>query len=61
MEINEATYHNNVANQFNGNISITIYGVDEEGQKAIGKATEDAIRKVFLNDYQNTQAMGVYA
>ena len=61
MEINEATYHNNVANQFNGNISITTYGVDEEGQKAIGKATEDAIRKVFLNDYQNTQAMGVYA
>ncbi len=61
MEINEATYHNNVANQFNGNISITNYGVDEEGQKAIGKATEDAIRKVFLNDYQNTQAMGVYA
>ena len=61
MEINEATYHNNVANQFNGNISITTYGVDEEGQKAIGKATEEAIRKVFLNDYQNTQAMGVYA
>lgn len=61
MEINEATYHNNVANQFNGNIEIVAYGVDEEGQKAIGKATEDAIRKVFLNDYQNTQAMGVYA
>ena len=61
MEINEATYHNNVANQFNGSISITNYGVDEEGQKAIGKATEEAIRKVFLNDYQNTQAMGVYA
>ena len=61
MEINEATYHNNVANQFNGNIEIVAYGVDEEGQKAIGKSTEDAIRKVFLNDYQNTQAMGVYA
>ena len=61
MEYREATYHNNVANQFNGNISITTYGVDEEGQKAIGKATEEAIRKVFLNDYQNTQAMGVYA
>lgn len=60
-EINEATYHNNVANQFNGNIEIVAYGVDEEGQKAIGKSTEDAIRKVFLNDYQNTQAMGVYA
>ncbi len=61
MEINEATYHNNVANQFNGNIIMTNYGVDEEGQKAIGKATEDTIRKVFLNDYQNTQAMGAYA
>ncbi len=61
MEINAATYHNNVANQFNGNIEIVAYGVDEEGQKSIGKATEDAIRKVFLNDYQNTQAMGVYA
>ena len=61
MEINEATYHNNVANQFNGNIEIVAYGVDEEGQKAIGKSTEEAIRRVFLNDYQNMQAMGVYA
>lgn len=61
MEINEATYHNNVANQFNGNIQIVGYGAGEEEQKAIGKATEDAIRKVFLNDYANTQAMGVYA
>lgn len=61
MEINEATYHNNVANQFNGNIQIVAYGAGEEEQKAIGKATEDAIRKVFLNDYANTQAMGVYA
>ncbi len=60
MEINEATYHNNVANQFNGNIEIIAYGVDEEGQKAIGKSTEEAIRRVFLNDYQNMQAIGVY-
>lgn len=60
MEINEATYHNNVANQFNGNIEIVAYGVDEEGQKAIGKQTEEAIRRVFLNDFQNTQAMGSY-
>ncbi len=61
MEINEATYHNNVANQFSGNIQIVAYGTGEEEQKAIGKATEDAIRRVFLNDFQNTQAMGVYA
>ena len=61
MEYREATYHNNVANQFNGNIQIVAYGAGEEEQKAIGKATEDAIRKVFLNDYANTQAMGVYA
>ena len=60
MEINEATYHNNVANQFNGNIEIVAYGVDEEGQKAIGRHTEEAIRRVFLNDFQNTQAMGSY-
>ena len=61
MEINEATYHNNVANQFNGNIQVIAYGTGEEEQKAIGKVTEDAVRRVFLNDYQNTQAMGVYA
>lgn len=61
MEINEATYHNNVANQFNGNIQVVAYGTGEEEQKAIGKVTEDAVRRVFLNDYQNTQAMGVYA
>ena len=61
MEINEATYHNNIANQFNGNIQVVAYGTGEEEQKAIGKVTEDAVRKVIFNDYQNTQAMGVYA
>lgn len=61
QEINEATYHNNVANQFNGNIEIVAYGVDEEGQKAIGKQTEEAIRRVFYQDYQNMQAVGVYS
>lgn len=61
MEINEATYHNNVNNQFTGNIQVISYGTGEEEQKAIGKVTEDAVRKVIFNDYQNTQAMGVYA
>lgn len=61
MEINEATYHNNIANQFTGNIQVISYGTGEEEQKAIGKVTEDAVRKVIFNDYQNTQAMGVYA
>lgn len=61
MEINEATYHNNIANQFNGNIQVVAYGRGEEEQKVIGKVTEDAVRKVIFNDYQNTQAMGVYA
>ena len=61
MEINEATYHNNVINQFTGNIQVISYGTGEEEQKAIGKVTEDAVRKVIFNDYQNTQAMGVYA
>ncbi len=61
MEINEATYHNNVTNQFTGNIQVISYGTGEEEQKAIGKVTEDAVRKVIFNDYQNTQAMGVYA
>ncbi len=61
MEINEATYHNNVINQFTGNIQVISYGTGEEEQKAIGKVTENAVRKVIFNDYQNTQAMGVYA
>lgn len=61
MEINGATYHNNVINQFTGNIQVISYGTGEEEQKAIGKVTEDAVRKVIFNDYQNTQAMGVYA
>lgn len=61
MEINEATYHNNIANQFTGNIQVISYATGEEEQKAIGKVTEDAVRKVIFNDYQNTQAMGVYA
>ena len=48
-------------NQFTGNIQVISYGTGEEEQKVIGKVTEDALRKVIFNDYQNTQAMGVYA
>ena len=60
-EYNEAIYHNNVANQFTGNIEIVAYGTDEEGQKAIGKQTEEAIRRVFNNAIADRTAVSTYA
>lgn len=60
-EIQEALYTRNITNQFNGTIQVISYGTDEEAQKQIAESTEQAIRRVIMNDYNDTIAIGAYA